>query len=166
MKTVYVNPSQQDAEWYLIDAEDSCLGRLASHVAFLLMGKHKPSYAPFWNPNVRIIVTHADKFSVTGVKLDDKIYYRHSGYPGGLKKMTLQEKTSRRPTDALRHAVRGMLPKNRLGRDLLNNLYLYARADHPHSAQMPTPLTGDITSKRGLFSALRDASAARTGGAQ
>ena len=129
---------QQD--WYVVDAAGQTLGRLATRVALVLRGKHKPTYSPAVDTGDCVIVVNADKVHVTGRKLDQKMYYRHSGYPGGLKEITLRNLLQRRPTRVIEHAVRGMLPKNRLGRQMFKKLKVYAGPDHPHAAQQPKPL--------------------------
>ena len=140
MKTYVTNPSEVEREWYVVDATGQTLGRLASRVATVLRGKHKPVYSPSVDTGDHVIVINADKIHVTGRKLDQKIYYRYSGYPGGLKETTLRIMLDKRPTRVIRLAVRGMLPKNRLGRQMLRKLKVYAGPDHPHSAQQPKPL--------------------------
>jgi large subunit ribosomal protein L13 len=140
MKTYVINPSEVEREWYVVDATGQTLGRLASRVATVLRGKHKPVYSPSVDTGDHVIVINADKIHVTGRKLDQKIYYRYSGYPGGLKETTLRNMLDKRPTRVIRLAVRGMLPKNRLGRQMLKKLKIYAGPDHPHAAQQPKPL--------------------------
>jgi large subunit ribosomal protein L13 len=140
MKTYVTNPGEVEREWYVVDATGQTLGRLASRVATVLRGKHKPIYSPSVDAGDHVIVINADKIHVTGRKLDQKIYYRYSGYPGGLKETTLRNLLDKRPTRVIRLAVRGMLPKNRLGRQMLKKLKIYAGPDHPHAAQQPKPL--------------------------
>jgi large subunit ribosomal protein L13 len=140
MKTYVTNPGEVEREWYVVDATGQTLGRLASRVATVLRGKHKPIYSPSVDAGDHVIVINADKIHVTGRKLDQKIYYRYSGYPGGLKETTLRNMLDKRPTRVIRLAVRGMLPKNRLGRQMLKKLKIYAGPDHPHAAQQPKPL--------------------------
>lgn len=140
MKTYSTKPEDIQREWWIVDAEGKTLGRLASEVARILRGKHKPYYAPHLDCGDYVIVVNAEKIHVTGRKLDNKIYYRHSGYPGGLKKMTLREMLQRRPTRVIRKAVWGMLPHNRLGRRMIKKLKVYAGPEHPHQAQKPKPL--------------------------
>jgi large subunit ribosomal protein L13 len=123
-----------------VDASGQTLGRLASEVARIVRGKHKPIYSPAVDVGDYVIVINAEKIHVTGRKLDQKIYYRHSGYPGGLKEVTLRRMLETHPTRVIQHAVRGMLPKNRLGRKMIKKLKVYAGADHPHHAQQPEPL--------------------------
>jgi large subunit ribosomal protein L13 len=123
-----------------VDASGQTLGRLASEVARIVRGKHKPIYSPAVDVGDYVVVINAEKIHVTGRKLDQKIYYRHSGYPGGLKEVTLRRMLETHPTRVIQHAVRGMLPKNRLGRKMIKKLKVYAGADHPHHAQQPEPL--------------------------
>lgn len=140
MKTYTVKEKEIKREWYLIDAEGKTLGRLASEIAKILRGKHKPIFTPHLSTGDYVIVINAEKVRVTGKKLDEKIYYRHSGYPGGLKGISLREQLKRHPTRVLRAAVWGMLPHNRLGRRVIKNLKLYAGSFHPHQAQQPETL--------------------------
>src|SRR5215468_5368037 len=142
MKTYTAKPGEIEREWFLVDAEGQTLGRLATRVADTLRGKRKPQYTPHVDTGDFVVVVNAEKVSVTGKKLDDKIYYRHSGYPGGLKSRTLREELDRRPTEVIRKAVKGMLPRNRLGRAQLRKLKVYAGPEHPHEAQRPEPLDG------------------------
>jgi large subunit ribosomal protein L13 len=136
-KTYSTKPAEIRRKWYVVDAQGKTLGRLASRVAVILKGKHKPEYAPHLDVGDFVIVVNADKIHVTGRKLDQKIYYRHSGYPGGLSEITLRNQLEKHPTRAVQLAVRGMLPKNRLGRKMLRKLKVYASPEHPHAAQMP-----------------------------
>lgn len=140
MKTYVTKPSEVEREWYVVDAEGQTLGRLATQVAHVLRGKHKPNFSPSVDVGDYVIVLNAEKIHVTGRKLDQKIYYRHSGYPGNLKRIPLREALERHPTRVFEHAVRGMLPKNRLGRKMFKKLKVYAGAEHPHEAQQPRPL--------------------------
>ena len=140
MKTYSVKADEIQREWYLIDAEGKTLGRLASEIAKILRGKHKPIYSPHLDCGDYVIVINAEKIRVTGRKLDQKIYYRHSGYPGGLKSITLREQLAKHPERVIKAAVKGMLPKNRLGRKMLKKLKVYAGASHPHQAQQPKVL--------------------------
>ncbi|NIN67807.1 MAG: 50S ribosomal protein L13 [Anaerolineae bacterium] len=140
MKTYSPKPSEVKHEWYLVDAEGKTLGRLASEIAKVLRGKHKPIYAPHLDTGDYVIVINAEKVHVTGNKLDQKIYYRHSGYPGGLTRITLREQLKRHPTRVIRSAVKGMLPHNRLGRAMMKKLKIYGGDSHPHQAQEPKPL--------------------------
>ena len=140
MKTYSVKANEIKREWYLINAEGKTLGRLASEIAKILKGKHKPIYSPHLDCGDYVIVINAEKIRVTGRKLDQKIYYRHSGYPGGLKSITLREQLARHPERVIKAAVKGMLPKNRLGRKMLKKLKVYAGDSHPHQAQKPKVL--------------------------
>ena len=126
--------------WHVVDAADLPLGRLASEVAQVLRGKHKPTYAPHMDTGDFVVIVNADKVAVTSDKSQSKIYYRHSGYPGGIKAETFESLIQRRPEAVLERAVRGMLPKNKLGRQMARKLKVYAGPDHPHVAQGPTPL--------------------------
>ena len=139
-KTWNAKPGEVARRWYLVDAEGQTLGRLATQIADTLRGKRRPDYTPHVDSGDFVVVVNADKIAVTGKKLDDKIYYRHSGYPGGLKSRTLREQLQRRPTEVLRSAVKGMLPKNRLAHAQIRKLKIYAGPDHPHQAQAPEPL--------------------------
>lgn len=141
MKRTYVTkPEDIERNWYVVDASGQTLGRLASEVARIVRGKHKPTYSPAVDAGDYVIVINADKIYVTGRKLDQKMYYRHSGYPGGLKEVSLRRMLEEHPTRVIEHAVRGMLPKNRLGRKMIRKLKVYAGSDHPHQAQQPEPL--------------------------
>jgi large subunit ribosomal protein L13 len=140
MKTWNAKPGEVERRWYLVDADGQTLGRLATQIADTLRGKGKPQYTPHVDTGDFVIVVNAEKVAVTGKKLDDKRYYRHSGYPGGLRSRTLREELERRPTEVLRKAVKGMLPRNRLARAQLTKLKIYAGPEHPHDAQAPTPL--------------------------
>lgn len=137
MKTYYAKPGEVEREWLLIDAEDQILGRVASKAAQILRGKHKPTYAPHVDTGDFVVIVNADKIRVTGKKLTDKEYYRHSGYPGGLKCETFEEAMAKHPERVIEHAVKGMLPKNTLGRAMAKKLKVYAGAEHPHMAQAP-----------------------------
>ena len=143
MKTYSAKPGEITREWYLVDAEGKTLGRLATQIADTLRGKRKPQYTPHVDTGDFVIVVNAEKIHVTGNKLDQKRYYRHSGYPGGLRSRTLREQLDRRPTEVLRVAVKGMLPKNRLARQQITKLKIYAGPEHPHEAQNPKPLESD-----------------------
>jgi len=140
MKTYSAKPGEVAREWYLVDAQGQTLGRLATQIADTLRGKRKPQFTPHVDTGDFVVVVNAEKIAVTGNKLDQKRYYRHSGYPGGLRSRTLREQLDRRPTEVLRTAVRGMLPKNRLARRKLTKLKIYAGPEHPHEAQNPRPL--------------------------
>jgi large subunit ribosomal protein L13 len=143
MKTYSAKPGEITREWYLVDAEGKTLGRLATQIADTLRGKRKPQYTPHVDTGDFVVVVNAEKIQVTGNKLDQKRYYRHSGYPGGLRSRTLREQLDRRPTEVLRVAVKGMLPKNRLARQQITKLKIYAGPEHPHEAQNPRPLETD-----------------------
>jgi large subunit ribosomal protein L13 len=140
MKTWNAKPGEIERGWYLVDAEGKNLGRLATQIADTLRGKRKPQFTPHVDTGDFVIVVNAEKIAVTGNKLDDKIYYRHSGYPGGLKQRTLREQLERRPTEVIRAAVKGMLPRNKLARQQLTKLKVYAGPEHPHDAQAPRTL--------------------------
>jgi large subunit ribosomal protein L13 len=140
MKTWNAKPGEIERQWHLVDAEGQTLGRLATRIADTLRGKDKPQYTPHVDTGDFVVVVNAEKIAVTGKKLDDKMYHRHSGYPGGLRSRTLREQLERRPTEVLRKAVKGMLPRNRLGRAQIKRLKIYAGPEHPHAAQSPGPL--------------------------
>jgi large subunit ribosomal protein L13 len=140
MKTYSAKPAEVERKWYVVDASECILGRLASFVASRLRGKHKPIYTPHVDTGDHIIVINANKVALTGKKWNEKFYYRHSGYVGGLKSMTAKQLLQKRPEDLVFHAVKGMLPKNRLGRNLLKKLKVYAGPEHPHVAQQPERL--------------------------
>ncbi|HEX5558540.1 MAG TPA: 50S ribosomal protein L13 [Gaiellales bacterium] len=140
MRTYTAKPGEIERHWYVVDAEAKTLGRLATQIADVLRGKDKPAYTPHVDTGDFVIVVNAEKVHVTGQKLDQKIYYRHSGYPGGLRTRTLREQLERRPEEVLRKAVKGMLPKNKLASGQLRKLKIYAGPDHPHAAQNPEPL--------------------------
>ncbi len=144
MKTYSPRPGDVERAWWVVDAEGVPLGRLASEVAKLVRGKHKPTYAPHFDGGDFVIVVNAAKVAVTGNKEDDKIYHRHSGYPGGLKAQTLREVRESHPERMVETAVRGMLPKNRLGRRLFTKVKVYPGPDHPHGSQQPKPLDLDV----------------------
>ena len=140
MKTYSAKPTEVERKWYLVDASGCILGRLASFVATRLRGKHKPIYTPHVDTGDHIIVINANKVALTGRKWNEKFYYRHSGYIGGLKSMTAKQLLQRKPENLVTYAVRGMLPKNRLGRKMLTKLKVYAGPEHPHVAQQPERL--------------------------
>jgi large subunit ribosomal protein L13 len=140
MKTYSAKKGEISREWYLVDAEGKTLGRLATQIAETLRGKGKPQYTPHVDTGDFVVVVNAEKIAVTGNKLDDKMYHRHSGYPGGLRSRTLREELERRPTEVLRKAVKGMLPRNRLARVQIGKLKIYAGPEHPHEAQGPKEL--------------------------
>ena len=139
-KTYVTKKKDVEREWYVVDASGQTLGRLATRVAHVLRGKHKPTYSTSVDTGDCVIVVNAEKIQVTGRKLDQKIYYRFSGYPGGLKEITLRNLLQKHPERVIEHAVRGMLPKNRLGRQMFRKLKVYVGPDHPHAAQQPKPL--------------------------
>jgi large subunit ribosomal protein L13 len=140
MKTYNAKPGEVERRWYVVDADGQTLGRLATRIADTLRGKDKAQYTPHVDTGDFVVVVNAEKVRVTGNKLDQKRYYRHSGYPGGLRSRTLREQLERRPTEVIRKAVKGMLPRNRLARQQLNKLKIYAGPEHPHEAQAPQPL--------------------------
>jgi large subunit ribosomal protein L13 len=139
MKTYSAKTGEITREWYLVDAEGKTLGRLATQIADRLRGKGKPQYTPHVDTGDFVVVVNAEKVVVTGNKLDQKVYYRHSGYPGGLRTRTLREQLERRPAEVLRRAVWGMLPHTKLGRRQITKLKIYPGPDHPHAAQEPKP---------------------------
>lgn len=139
MRTYSTKAEDIQREWLVIDAAGLTLGRLASQIATVLRGKHKPIYSPSVDCGDFVIVINAEKIRVTGRKLDQKYYYRHSGYPSGLKAVSLRDQLDQHPDRVIRFAVRGMLPKNRLGRQMIKKLKIYATAEHPHAAQQPKP---------------------------
>ncbi|MGQ9667193.1 MAG: 50S ribosomal protein L13 [Anaerolineae bacterium] len=140
MRTYTLKEKDIQREWYVVDAAGKTLGRLATEIAKILRGKHKPYYTPHMDCGDYVIVINADKIRVTGRKLDQKMYYWHSSYPGGLKSVTLRRQLQTHPERVLQAAVRGMLPKNRLGRQMFKKLKVYASPEHPHQAQQPKPL--------------------------
>lgn len=140
MKTYLAPVNEIEKKWYIVDAEEKILGRLATEIAFRLRGKHKPTFSPFIDNGDFIIVTNADKIQLTGNKWDGKKYYRHTGYMGGIKETTARELLEKHPTALVMNAVKGMLPKNKIGRAQLKKLKVYAGADHPHKAQQPEEL--------------------------
>jgi large subunit ribosomal protein L13 len=140
VKTYVATPSTREREWLLVDASGKTLGRLATQIADALRGKRKPEYTPHIDTGDFVIVVNAEKIKVTGNKLKGKLYRRHSGYPGGLRTRTLEEMLERRPEEVIRLAVKGMLPRNRIARQQLRKLKVYAGPDHPHEAQKPKPI--------------------------
>jgi large subunit ribosomal protein L13 len=140
MKSFMASPSTIERKWYVVDAEGQTLGRLASEVAKVLRGKNKPTYTPHIDTGDYVIIVNAEKIKVTGAKLDDKTYFRHSEYIGGVKTMTLREALEKKPTFAVEHAVVGMLPKGPLGRQMAKKLFVYAGPEHKHQAQKPETL--------------------------
>ena len=141
MNTFMASPATIDRKWYVVDAAGMTLGRLASEVASILRGKNKPIFTPHMDTGDYVIVINAEKIAVTGRKLDQKIYYRHSDYVGGMKQETLEEKLKKKPESVIEHAVKGMLPKGPLGRQMYRKLYVYAGPEHKHAAQKPEVLT-------------------------
>jgi large subunit ribosomal protein L13 len=139
MKTYSAKPGEITRDWYLVDAEGQTLGRLATQIAERLRGKGKAVYTHHVDTGDFVVVVNAEKIQVTGKKLDEKMYYKHSGYPGGLRERSLREQLDRQPTEVLRKAVKGMLPRNKLGRAQLTKLKIYAGPEHPHEAQAPKP---------------------------
>ncbi len=140
MKTYMAKKEEVVPRWYMVDAEGKILGRLATKVATILMGKHRPTYTPHVDTGDFVIVINADKVRVTGKKLDQKVYQRYSGYPGGLKQTSLRKVMAQKPTDVFSKAVKRMLPKSKLGRKMLTKLKVYAGPGHPHEAQVPQAL--------------------------
>ena len=140
MKTYTPKASEIQRDWHVVDAEGLVLGRMATEVARILRGKHKPTYAPHMDTGDHVIIVNADKVVLTSDKAAEKMMYRHSGYPGGIKSTTYADLLERQPAEAVRGTVRGMLPKNRLGRQMLGKLKVYAGPAHPHEAQKPQPL--------------------------
>jgi large subunit ribosomal protein L13 len=140
MKTYVASPQDRERSWVLIDAEGKTLGRLATQIADLLRGKRKPTFTPHVDVGDFVVVINAEKIVVTGAKLSDKYYYRHSGYPGGMKSRSLGDMLEQRPEEVLRLAVKGMLPRNRLARKQIIKLKIYSGPEHPHSAQKPDKL--------------------------
>lgn len=141
MKTYIASPATIERKWYVVDAEGQTLGRLASGVAAVLRGKNKPTFTPHIDTGDYVIIINAEKIKVTGKKLDDKIYYKHSDYPGGMKETTLREMLEKKPEKVLELAVKGMLPKGPLGRQMATKLHVVAGAEHPYAAQKPEKLT-------------------------
>lgn len=140
MSSYVQKPHEVERKWYLVDATDKTLGRLGSKIASMLRGKHKPIFTPHVDCGDYVVVINAEKVKVTGKKLEDKEYKRHSGYPGGLKTVTLEKMLEDKPEDVMIHAVKGMLPKGKLGRQMLKKLRVYKGAEHDHSAQKPEKL--------------------------
>lgn len=140
MKTFSAKPQEVKRDWYVIDATDKVLGRVATEVALRLRGKHKPEYTPHVDTGDHIVIINAEKIAVTGNKEEDKVYYRHTGFPGGIKDVNVRELRDKAPTRILENAVRGMMPKNALGRAMLKKLHIYAGAEHKHTAQQPQVL--------------------------
>jgi large subunit ribosomal protein L13 len=140
MKTVSTRPQDVNHAWYVVDAENKTLGRLATEIAHRLRGKHKPEYTPHVDTGDYIVVVNAEKVRVTGNKFSDKKYYRHSGFPGGIKEISFKDLQQRYPERIIEKAVKGMLPRNPLGRTMFKKLKVYSGAEHPHSAQQPQTL--------------------------
>jgi len=140
VRTFSAKKEEIERDWYVVDAEGQTLGRLASRIATILKGKHKPIYTPHLDCGDFVIILNADKVRVTGRKMDQKFYYRYSGYPGGLSQISLRDQLARHPERVLQAAIRGMLPKNKLGRKMIKKLKVYAGDEHPHQAQQPKPL--------------------------
>ena len=141
MKTFMASPATIDRKWYVVDATGMTLGRLASEVASVLRGKKKPIFTPHIDTGDYVIIINAEKVAVTGKKLDQKVYYHHSDYVGGMKSATLREKMNKKPEEVIEHAVKGMLPKGPLGREMYKKLFVYAGPEHKHAAQKPETLT-------------------------
>ena len=141
MKTFMASPATIDRKWYVVDATGMTLGRLAAEVASVLRGKRKPIFTPHMDTGDYVIVINAEKIAVTGKKMDQKIYYHHSDYVGGMKQATLREKLNKKPEEVIEHAVKGMLPKGPLGREMYRKLFVYAGPEHKHAAQKPEVLT-------------------------
>lgn len=139
-KTFVPKPAEIERQWFVVDAEGQTLGRLASHIATILRGKHKPIYSPSVDCGDYVIVVNAEKIHVTGRRMDQKMYYRYSGYPSGLSEISLRDQLQKHPHRVLTSAVKGMLPKNALGRHMLRKMKVYAGPNHPHAAQTPQPL--------------------------
>lgn len=140
MKTYFATEENTEHKWYLVDATDKVLGRLATQIAKCLRGKHKPEYTPHADAGDYVVVINADKIKVTGKKRQDKVYYSHSGFPGGIKEITFDKLQAKKPADIIEKAVKGMLPKNPLGREMLRKLKVYAGTEHPHTAQQPVAI--------------------------
>lgn len=138
MKKTFVPKGQVEREWLLVDAEDQNLGRLSTKIAQLLLGKHKPNYTPGVMTGANVVVINAEKVAVYPTRLESKVYYRHSNYPGGIKAITLRNQLAKFPERVIEHAVWGMIPKTKLGRKIYKNLHVYAGSTHPHQAQQPT----------------------------
>ena len=141
MKTIVAKTKEVTRDWYLVDAENQVLGRIATTIANVLRGKNKPTFTPSVDTGDFIVVVNAEKIALTGNKLADKMYYSHSGYPGGIKSITAGKLLDKKPEDIIKHAVKGMLPKNKLARHMLSKLKIYAGSEHPHKAQQPKALT-------------------------
>jgi len=140
MKTYQAKKEEVDRKWYLVNAEGKVLGRLSTELVKVLKGKNKPTYTPHLDTGDFVVVVNAGKVTLTGKKMKDKIYYHHTGYPGGIKEMNAEKLLAKKPTEMIRMAVKGMLPKNSLGRQMIRKLKIYAGPNHPHDAQKPVPL--------------------------
>lgn len=140
MKTYQIKKEELDHQWYLVNAEGKVLGRLATELVKILKGKNKPTYTPHLDTGDFVIVVNAGKVTLTGKKMKDKIYYHHTGYPGGIKEMNAEKLLAKKPTEMIRMAVKGMLPKNSLGRQMIRKLKIYAGPSHPHDAQKPVTI--------------------------
>jgi large subunit ribosomal protein L13 len=140
MKTLVARKEDVNRDWYVVDAENLVLGRMATQIANVLRGKNKPTYTPSVDTGDFVIVVNADKIALTGNKLNDKMYYSHSGYPGGIKSINAGKLQEKKPGEIIKHAVKGMLPKNKLARHMLSKLKIYSGPTHPHKAQQPKPL--------------------------
>lgn len=153
MGTHVVKESDLQHRWYTVDATGKVLGRIASDIAYILHGKHKPAFAPYLDNGDYVIVLNADKIAVTGKRLTSKMYYRHSGYPGGLSSMSLEQLLQTHPERAIETAVRGMLPKNKLGEQMIKKLRVYTGSEHPHEGQQPTDIAEVLDAGRALSGA-------------
>ena len=140
MKTYQAKKEELEHKWYLVNADGKVLGRLSTELVKILKGKNKPTYTPHMDTGDFVVVVNAGKVTLTGKKMKDKIYYHHTGYPGGIKEMNAEKLLAKKPTEMIRMAVKGMLPKNSLGRQMLRKLKIYAGPSHPHDAQRPVPL--------------------------
>ena len=140
MKTYQAKKEELDHKWYLVNAEGKVLGRLSTELVKILKGKNKPTYTPHLDTGDFVVVVNAGKVTLTGKKMKDKVYYNHTGYPGGIKEISAEKLLAKKPTEMIRMAVKGMLPKNSLGRQMLRKLKIYAGPNHPHEAQKPIPL--------------------------
>lgn len=140
MKTTFINPQSVERQWYVFDAEGKTLGRFATEIANILRGKNKPSFSPSHDTGDNVIIINADKVHLTGKKLEQKLYYRHSGYTGGLKSESAQELIEGKPEKVIFQAIKGMIPRNRNRKDILSKLHIYAGGEHPHEAQQPVTL--------------------------
>jgi len=140
MKTFSTTPKDIEREWFVVDAGEKVLGRMATQVATILRGKNKPYYAPHLDTGDHVIIVNADKITVTGRKMEQKTYTRYTGHPGGLRTRTLQERMARHPEEVVRDAIKGMMPRGPLGRQMMRKLHVYAGPEHPHMAQQPVPL--------------------------